>query len=164
MANKGGGRDWPKDKMHRHTSLQSNIQEINPASRSGVPSLLGGSSVLPGRAENLDAGLRPSQDWVAEPCPCVPTKELTCHFFFFFFFFLHHVEQTLTRNPRLSAKPSSLWSRPTLTAWEPWWWRGAWGAMGRLAALSSWWRQTCQNSPGEQCVPSVRHVSSVMLD
>lgn len=88
MGNKGGGGlgDWPKDKMHRHTSLQSNIQEINPASRSGVSSLLGGSNVLPGRAENLDGGLRPSQDWVAEPCPCVPTKELTCHFFSFFFF------------------------------------------------------------------------------
>lgn len=61
----------------------------------------------------------------------------------------------LTCNRHLSAKqakPLSLWSRPTLTAWELWWWRGAWGATGRLAALSSWWRQTCQNSPGEQRV------------
>ena len=62
----------------------------------------------------------------------------------------------LTRNPCLSgvpARPSSPWSRHTITARELWWWRGAWGAMAPLAASLSWWRQTCPNSPGEQCVP-----------
>lgn len=70
-----GGKNWPKDKMHRHTS--------HSPSRSGFPSFLGESSFLTGRVENLDTGLRSLQDRVAELCLCVPAQELTWHHFFF---------------------------------------------------------------------------------
>lgn len=50
------------------------------SSRSGFSSFLGESRFLPGRAENLDAGLS-HRTRLLNP---VPAKKLTLHFFFFF--------------------------------------------------------------------------------